>query len=608
MATIDSLVEATLIGDDDLFLVDQGGEGKKIKRGNISVPHEKTLNRNAVGAHDAIYNRQFATLDGAVATNGLVDGISIEVKERSLGLGGGAVWDVLDSTVNPPNGFDAVLTSNPNLSLVLRNRSKHLTTSSIGASGVSDDEMEYLSLTSGVLDVFVDSSITLNASHTISKNINLIFESGGSIHVASGATLTILGEVIAPQTEIFSGDGNISLDNSASGYNLGWFSAGTDSINDRWDFAKRGMATFRRKTVYFPRPREGQTGAVKIGNRLFWGFNGPILFTDDQNACTVHVDCEFTATAPTSAMLIFEDTAKPENIYFYGDLQALVSPTEVVNYGIDIRSVARLSFFGNIVLNGFRTPIRIGSADMVQAVGDVFMPEVQLSFFYNKALEIRGKSAINPCQGVKIGKLTCTAAQVAGINAVEWRGLLRNVEIESITYATDIPKDGYLAFDVANVLSLNSDTAGLEMMHSRVGAIYQANATQCLEIKSSVSAATLIRDIKISNIFGKFNGSAANINHCVRVTIDSILNSSDVTVGSGASLCKINSNAGLRNLVNNGNNTIINNLGYQTRGGGVPPSPAVAWPIGTDILETSDGKIYKRVYNAGLASDFIALN
>lgn len=35
MATIDSLVEATIVGDNDLLLIDQGGEGKKLKASNI---------------------------------------------------------------------------------------------------------------------------------------------------------------------------------------------------------------------------------------------------------------------------------------------------------------------------------------------------------------------------------------------------------------------------------------------------------------------------------------------------------------------------------------------------------------------------------------------
>lgn len=37
MATIDSLVEATVVGDNDLLLIDQGGEGKKVKKGNLKV-------------------------------------------------------------------------------------------------------------------------------------------------------------------------------------------------------------------------------------------------------------------------------------------------------------------------------------------------------------------------------------------------------------------------------------------------------------------------------------------------------------------------------------------------------------------------------------------
>lgn len=54
MATIDSLVETTIVGDNDLFLIDQGGEGKKLKKGNLKVNADNVPNVNGGSVQDFI--------------------------------------------------------------------------------------------------------------------------------------------------------------------------------------------------------------------------------------------------------------------------------------------------------------------------------------------------------------------------------------------------------------------------------------------------------------------------------------------------------------------------------------------------------------------------
>jgi hypothetical protein len=56
MATIDSLVEATIVGDNDLLLIDQGGEGKKLKKGNFKVDADNVLDANGGSVQDFIDN------------------------------------------------------------------------------------------------------------------------------------------------------------------------------------------------------------------------------------------------------------------------------------------------------------------------------------------------------------------------------------------------------------------------------------------------------------------------------------------------------------------------------------------------------------------------
>lgn len=54
MATIDSLVEATIVGDNDLLLIDQGVEVRKLKKGNLKVDAENVLDANGGSVQDFI--------------------------------------------------------------------------------------------------------------------------------------------------------------------------------------------------------------------------------------------------------------------------------------------------------------------------------------------------------------------------------------------------------------------------------------------------------------------------------------------------------------------------------------------------------------------------
>lgn len=54
MATIDSLVETTIVGDNDLLLIDQGGEGKKLKKGNLKIDADNVPNANGGSVQDFI--------------------------------------------------------------------------------------------------------------------------------------------------------------------------------------------------------------------------------------------------------------------------------------------------------------------------------------------------------------------------------------------------------------------------------------------------------------------------------------------------------------------------------------------------------------------------
>ena len=451
------------------------------------------------------------------------------------------------------------------------------------------------------------SLISVTSNKTLPENVSIVICSGSSITVSAGITLEINGDICAGNYEIFHGDGIVSLDNSSSGYNLSWFNTVDGYINSRFEFAKRGMASFRSKSVVIPKPKDSQIGTIKIGSRVFWGFDGPMLINDASNASTWYIQGgEFYAASNCDGFILFDDAAKPENIYFYGTIQAAASAALTVGYGIKFKSASRVSFFGNIVLNGFGTPIIFGGVDQVAAVEDIYIERTQLSFFYSTALYFYGKRGFT-CQNIKIGNARITAAQSASLNSVEIYGLIRDIKINDIYYATDVPKDGYLAFDVDNVVYIESNAEG-SILHCNIGSIYQANANNCLYITSAVLDKAKVSDIQVYNIFGKFNGSAANIDYCTNVIIFNIENTSSVTIGSNASNNNVYSGHSLKSFSDAGQNNVINGFGKQSRGAGVPPSPTVSWPIGSIINESTDGRVYCRVSKNGTSSDFIDIN
>ena len=460
--------------------------------------------------------------------------------------------------------------------------------------------------TAGGRTVYVPfGAYTVDANLIVPSTVTLRFHGGAMVTVAAGVTLDIRGEIEAPSTEIFDGHGAVILDGSPSGYNLAWFKTANGYINDRFDFAKRGMASFNNKVVRVPAPRLGAAGTVTVGKRTYWQFSAPLAFSDAQNSTTWFIEGEFSAANDCDAFMLFDDASKPENIYFYGPIQAIAAPTQTVNFGIDMRAASRVSFFGQVVLNGFKTSWSMGGANQSAAVENIYAPEVQAAFFSVAALDILGKTG-HSCQDIMIGNLRATAAQTTGLPAARLSGQLRDVTINNAYYATDTAKNGYTANDAEDVVVFDATSDG-SILHCKVGAIYQASANNGLRIKSTASDKTKIADVEIDRIFGKYNGSAANLDYCRRVTINGVENASSVTVGSNCEHVKINATSGLKSVSDSGAYTLVNGVGKQTRGGNVPPAPAVPWPVGAFIRETSDNRCYVRISNEGTASDFLSI-
>ncbi len=455
--------------------------------------------------------------------------------------------------------------------------------------------------------LYIDTTVNCPANLTIPGTVALEFKKGGKITVPVGVTLTVYGHITAPDVEIFSGDGTVSLDSSPNPYNLAWFETANGYINERWDFAKRGMATFRSKVVRVPRPYSGQAGALSSSGRMFWEFDDEIVIEDDHNCAIWFIEAEFSAAGNCAGFLRFDDANKPENIYFYGPLQAIAAAGTIVDFGINMKAGSRIHFFGQVVLNGFQASVKLGGPDQSASVGDIRFLQLQCSFFTDYAVQIYGK-ATPTAQGVTIDVLEMTAAQVTGVDPLQLKGLLRNVKIGRVSYSTDVPKNGYAAEDADNVVLIESNDEG-DILHCEIGSIYQANATNGLKVTStaSVPVAADITSVTVGPIFGDFGGSAADIDYCHGLCLLGIENNASVTIGSNAQFTRIDTSSRESSITDNGAKTIINGMAKQTRGTGLPPAPSDAWPIGTTIRETSDGKIYRRIAKAAVAADFIQI-
>jgi len=94
------------------------GKFLKWKSDNSGLENVDLLD-SAVAAEGQLFI--FPTLSEAVASTNLVNGVSVELKERTTGNGGGAMWDVVLASTVTPNTFDIVqCTGVPTLALVLR--------------------------------------------------------------------------------------------------------------------------------------------------------------------------------------------------------------------------------------------------------------------------------------------------------------------------------------------------------------------------------------------------------------------------------------------------------------------------------------------------------
>ena len=161
---IPDLVEATSVGGDDLFILRQGGEDKKLKFSGIR--HNDLSNRNAAGAHDEIYRRA-ATV--AQVENGDFDvGAKLSLTDRH-----DANFDIKgDGWPQAINGFDVLNAGSSRVAVYQRDPS-FINMAHLGAS--TD---------------LVDNLPVFNHTHTIALSIDALFIPKGIFGISDEFEIT----------------------------------------------------------------------------------------------------------------------------------------------------------------------------------------------------------------------------------------------------------------------------------------------------------------------------------------------------------------------------------------------------------------------------------
>jgi len=115
------------------------------------------------------------TLNDAVVSASILEGMAINIKERTAGNGGGAMWDVVLASSVTPNTFNIVsCTGNTDLALVLRMQNKTVYAEQLGAiaDGVFDNQLVHLHIISLLLNNTLDKVVFGDGVHLYSVSHN----------------------------------------------------------------------------------------------------------------------------------------------------------------------------------------------------------------------------------------------------------------------------------------------------------------------------------------------------------------------------------------------------------------------------------------------------
>lgn len=354
----------------------------------------------------------------------------------------------------------------------------------------------------------VDANVTISANTTVPQNITLQVQRGSGFSIASGVTLTVLGNIDAGDYQIFSGLGNLDCNAGAASFNIAWFEG--EWLNDKWDFILRGVVSLRPFTVFVPKPEKGTIGSVEVSTDLvYWGIDAPIVFPDKANGCQwVNAsDARIIAVSAVDAMLEFSTDSKIEDVNFgtgvwlEGDAKAA--------HGMKFHGGSRVRSDGIIQISGCEKNLYFdntgGSNDKIR------LNSLYLSRWSTAAIWVEGSgSAMVFCDFPEV-IMEMPAADLT--NGIVARGATRGLHFGRIHY---------IHFEDAKVLEnalLVQSTENGYSLSLSVDEIYTTSAAKTLVKIENSGGSTRAISTKLGKLTGADNTVAASLNYDIYTSI-----------------------------------------------------------------------------------------
>jgi hypothetical protein len=375
-----------------------------------------------------------------------------------------------------------------------------------------------------------------------------------------------------------------------------------NSLNEKWDNMRANFVSFQPKEILIPIPKANQQGAV-LSNGWKWKLTAPMIFDDKCNCAKVLIYDEIVSDTNIDSAVRFDDALKPEDIDFPLGLRIRGDSlnNKKIGIGLDIRSSARLNFFGQVLINDCDYPVVIGG-DNQSAPAEVSFDKLSIGFPKECGIILHGKTTDVT---LKANEISIQILQQSGKDAMKIMGKAIAVDIKHITYNTDVAKNGYVAFDAQNVVHiLPSDAQSLRNV--KIGEMFANNAVCGLKIDNPNAQSTKPRNIFVDNIrINPGDSYAYDIDFCDNVVIENIGEFNLGKVGSTAVFPRLNRKASTKAITDNSQKNVINNLATRTNLGVFDlPSPA-DFPLGTVIAnQTVNGnRVYLKHKETGVVAD-----
>ena len=373
-----------------------------------------------------------------------------------------------------------------------------------------------------------------------------------------------------------------------------------NTLNEKWDNLRSNFKSFQPKEVLIPIPRENQEGAILTKNGWKWCIDAPIIFDDKCNCSKILIHDEIVTKTSVESAFIFDDRNKPEDIDFpYGiRIRGDSLNGKIIGVGLDIRAGERINFNGQSLINDCDTGVIVGGEQQSNSCNITF-DKLAIGFPSEYGIMAFGKTH-DVC--ISANEIKVQIFQNSNKNAVELCGKIRNTKINYIQYNTDVPKNGYDAYDSENVVRICSK-GGYEPREIVIGEIYGYNASCGLKIDNPFSDSIRVQNIivnKIKTTLSTGTVNAYDIDYCSNITINNIGEYNTAIIGVNTSGIRQTNISSSKVITDNSKKMAINNI--ITRNDSVFTVPNTAYGFIGNIfanIHSNGNRLYIKYQNTG---------